>query len=373
MSKHVLALVVLDAAEEPPARHVFAGLVLQGRDAADIDRLLVEAPSPERQPAKAAFEHPHAQCGIAVEEAAADERGDKPHRAPRVRRGAADKDVLPQIEVARVIGRVPGKAVIGDRQIVVCGGLPDRVEVGVVGRHVLGQERHHRDRPFRLAPFADLAHCLGHVARGGDDHALEPVWIVAAEIRHVAVIGADHADLERRVVEPDDTEPRGRDQEMDIGPFVVHVRDPVAGLIVLDAGTRHLGSHPPCVTAGERLARRLLAEHPAIELGPDPVIVQLAVAFDRLADRQAIGRQFRQARAKAGVDIALQHLGGRVDVGIGIIDAIAVPHPSLSSIRALAGAVFVHRASYGRRLGLSTISASRPMLTPPGAAGFRAG
>src|SRR5215469_7238905 len=49
--EHVLAFVVLDAAEEPAARHVFAGLVLEWCGAADIDRLLVHAPGPERQPA----------------------------------------------------------------------------------------------------------------------------------------------------------------------------------------------------------------------------------------------------------------------------------------------------------------------------------
>src|SRR5438105_4846538 len=38
--EHVLAFVVLDAAEEPTARHVFARLLLEWSSAADIDRLL---------------------------------------------------------------------------------------------------------------------------------------------------------------------------------------------------------------------------------------------------------------------------------------------------------------------------------------------
>ena len=46
MFEHVLALMVLDAAEEPAAFHVFARLHLQWRGAADIDRLLVHAPGP---------------------------------------------------------------------------------------------------------------------------------------------------------------------------------------------------------------------------------------------------------------------------------------------------------------------------------------
>src|SRR5690242_20492461 len=49
---HVLPFVVLDAAEEAAARHVFARLLLERSGAADIDRLLVHAPRPERQPAE---------------------------------------------------------------------------------------------------------------------------------------------------------------------------------------------------------------------------------------------------------------------------------------------------------------------------------
>ena len=39
-------------------------------------------------------------------------------------------------------------------------GVKNRVEVGVIGRHVLGEQWHDRDRPLRFSPFADLAHCL---------------------------------------------------------------------------------------------------------------------------------------------------------------------------------------------------------------------
>src|ERR1700758_2192860 len=98
--QHVLALMVLDATEKPPARHVFAGLHLERRGAADIDRLLVHAPGPKRQPAEAAFEHAHPQSRIAVEDPAADERADKPHCAPGMRRQAAEEDVLPEVLVA---------------------------------------------------------------------------------------------------------------------------------------------------------------------------------------------------------------------------------------------------------------------------------
>src|SRR5271167_2805792 len=103
MSKHVLAFMVLDAAEESATRHVFTGLVLQIGGAADIDRLFVEAPRPERQPAETSFEHAHAQGRKPVEKSAADKRGDEPHRPPGVGGGATDKDILPQIQVTRIV------------------------------------------------------------------------------------------------------------------------------------------------------------------------------------------------------------------------------------------------------------------------------
>src|SRR5262249_45506511 len=82
--EHVLSLLSLDAAEKPAARNVFARSMLERRGAANIDRLLVHTPSPEWQPAEAAFEHTHAQARIAVEDAGADKGGDKPHCAPGV-------------------------------------------------------------------------------------------------------------------------------------------------------------------------------------------------------------------------------------------------------------------------------------------------
>src|SRR5437867_5449996 len=62
--KHVLAFVLLDAAEEPSTGHVLAGSMLERGDAPDIDRLLVHTLGPEREPARAAFQDAHAQAGI---------------------------------------------------------------------------------------------------------------------------------------------------------------------------------------------------------------------------------------------------------------------------------------------------------------------
>src|SRR5262249_41675162 len=99
------------------------------------------------------------------------------------------------------------------------------------------------------------------------------------------------------------------------------------GLVVLNAGPRHPRPHPARLASAECVARRLFAEHAAIVLGAYAVIVQIAVAFDRLPDRQPIGCQLGQACAKAGIDIALDHLAGGIDMGVGIENADPVPHP----------------------------------------------
>ena len=325
--EHVLPLVMLDAAEEPAARHVFARLLLERSGAADIDRLLVHAPCPERQPAEAAFENAHAQFRIAVEQPTADERADKAHRAPGVRRQAPEENILPEVLVPGIIGRVPGEAVVGDRQVKFLGRRPDRAQIGVIGGKILGEKRHHCNRPFGFSPFADLAHRLVDDPGGGDDHALEAGRVLPAEIRHVAVVGTDQADFERRVRQADGAEPGGRNQEMDIGPLVVHVPDAILGLIVLHSRAGHLAAHPSRLAAGERVARRRLAQHPPVILGPDAVIVEFGNAADRaLPDGKPVGRQFGEARPEIRVDIPFQHLGSGVDVRIGIINAEPVSH-----------------------------------------------
>src|SRR6516225_8244936 len=121
---------------------------------------------------------------------------------------------------------------------------------------------------------------------------------------------------------------------MDIRPLVVHVLDPVLGLVVLYPRPRHLTAHPSRLATGEALARCTLAKHPAVIFRADSIIVQALDASDRpLSDRQAIGLEFGEARPKARVDIALQHLCSRVDMGIGIVHTEAVLHAAFSFVR----------------------------------------
>ena len=66
----------------------------------------------------------------------------------------------------------------------------------------------------------------------------------------MAVIGAAEAHFERWIVQSDQADPRARDQEMDIGPLIIHIRHPVGGV-----GHRGQQQHPagPVVeVAGQR-------------------------------------------------------------------------------------------------------------------------
>ena len=216
---------------------------------------------------------------------------------------------------------------VHDRQVVIEGRPPDRVERGVVDRYRVGDERHHRDRPARFAPFADLVHRRVDIASRGHDHAFQPVGVLARKIRQMPVIGTDHADFERRVVMADEAGPGGRDQEMPVGALIVHVADPALGRIVLHPGARLLAAHPVGIAAAMGLARRRLAENALI----GDLAIAVDVAAGRAAgrpgaDRHPVRRQLVETRAKARIDVFVEHLGGRLDMGVGIKYAQPVLH-----------------------------------------------
>src|SRR5262249_40386493 len=112
--EELLTLMPLDGAEEAPAGQVLAGPVLEGRYPADIGGLLVHALGPEGKPAESALENPHAQAGVAVQDAGPDEGGHETHAAPRMGGQAAEEDVVPQVLVAGEVRWVPGVAVMDD-------------------------------------------------------------------------------------------------------------------------------------------------------------------------------------------------------------------------------------------------------------------
>ena len=170
----------------------------------------------------------------------------EPHRSPGMRAQPGQIDILPHVLVAREIGRRPRKAVMHDRQIVLLRGAPDRFEIRVIDRPVVVEQGLHRDRPLRIAPFADFAHRLGDAARRGHDRALEPVRERPAEFVHEAVVGTDQPDFERNVGQPDHTRPHGGDEKMHVRALGIHVEDAVVGSVV---------DHPPGSAASRRAMR----------------------------------------------------------------------------------------------------------------------
>ena len=214
-----------------------------------------------------------------------------------------------------------------DRQIVLLGGAPDRFEIGVIDRPVVVEQGLHRDRPFRIAPFADFARRLADVARRGDDRAFEPVGERPAKLVHEAVVGADQPGFERYVWQPDHTRPDRGDQEMHIRAFGIHVEDSVVGSVV-DYPRARPPLAAPYAAVGRSGTRLGLAQGALVGLVGKAVGVADAAVDAARFDGTAIRRQIIEARAKTRVDVFLQHIGTRVDMRIGVIDTETFLHAS---------------------------------------------
>ena len=70
---------------------------------------------------------------------------------------------------------------------------------------------------------------------------------------------------------------------MGVRPFVVHVPDPVLGLIVLHSDPWFLGPHPVGPAAGERVVRLGRPQNAPVELGGDAKLVSTGSASHHLA------------------------------------------------------------------------------------------
>jgi len=241
--EHRFLLVRLDVAEHAPSGEMFARQVFERGGAPDVTDLLVHAPNPERQPTEAAFEHREAQTRMAVEHPASEKSGHEAHRTPRMRAQSRDVDVVPHVAVTGEIGRSPGEAVMDDRQVVLLGGLPDRFQVGMIDRALVGEQGLHGNRPFRIAPFPDLLHSLFDIACRGDDRAFEAVGERRAKLLHMTVVGADQPDFERHVGHSDHARPNGRDEKMHVRAFGIHIQDAVVRAVI-----DHAGARPPIAT-----------------------------------------------------------------------------------------------------------------------------
>ena len=94
------------AGEEAPTGHVFAGLTSQivRQGVRHVDALIVHTCSSERQPAKARLEDAVANVRVPVHDSGAEKGRHCSHRAPRVRGGAADERVVPEIAAPGITG-----------------------------------------------------------------------------------------------------------------------------------------------------------------------------------------------------------------------------------------------------------------------------
>src|ERR1043166_9033204 len=92
-----------DRGKEAAASRILQHAVLKPfSHKAHIVCLVLHAHGPEREPAKARFQHREAEIGIAIEQTSAKECAHRPHCAPGMRSGAAQEGVAPEVAVARV-------------------------------------------------------------------------------------------------------------------------------------------------------------------------------------------------------------------------------------------------------------------------------
>src|SRR5918996_5472524 len=103
-----------DARKEAAADHVLAELVLDilgNRALANVNRLIVHPACPKGQPAETRFENAEANIRVAVQDAGAKERRNRPHRAPRMGCQPADKAIVPKVAIT---GKAKRKAVMNN-------------------------------------------------------------------------------------------------------------------------------------------------------------------------------------------------------------------------------------------------------------------
>src|SRR5437762_4024240 len=101
---------------------------------------------------------------------------------------------------------------------------------------------------------------------------------------------------------------------MNVGPLIVHIGDPVDGVVVLHPGTRQFAAAPVRLAAAVVLARRRLAEDAPVIFRRNAVIVAAAGMLGRLADWDAIRREFGEPRPEIRVDVALENLSSGQDM-----------------------------------------------------------
>ena len=151
--------------------------------------LALEAHEPRRQPSPAALGEADLQTLVLVEQPGQEQVAEQALRAPHVGGGAGDGDVAPHVAVAGEVRRLVEERVVQHRQGGVLHRPPDRVEVGVVDRHSLGQhDGHGADAPL-AGRRGDLPGRPLRVEARGEDRRPQPLGIGRAVVDDVAVVG----------------------------------------------------------------------------------------------------------------------------------------------------------------------------------------
>ena len=146
----------------------------------------------------------------------------------------------------------------------------------------------------------------------------------------MAVIGANQSDLQLDIGKTDGTDPRRRDEEMNVRALVVHVLDAILGAVVLDPDPRLLGASPVRASTREGFVRTGFPEHTAVGLRIDAVLMGVGCTADLTRDGP-VGRQLGQAPPKVRIDVPVQDLRTRIDVRVGIVRSQTGPHTLLLS------------------------------------------
>ena len=112
---------------------------------------------------------------------------------------------------------------------------------------------------------------------------------------------------------------------MHVRPLGIHVENAIVGAVI-----DHAGARPPLATPHPAIGRSGpgLGLTQGALIGPAGETVGVADAAVDAArlDRNTVGRQIVEPLAKARIDVFLQHIGARVDMGVGVVDAKAFLH-----------------------------------------------
>jgi len=112
---------------------------------------------------------------------------------------------------------------------------------------------------------------------------------------------------------------------MHVRALGIHVEDAVVGAVIDHPGARPPFA-PPDAAVGRSGARFGLTQSAFVRHASKAIGVADTTIDAARFDGTAIGRQIVEAQPEPRIDVFLQHIRTRVDMGVGIIDTEAFPH-----------------------------------------------